>query len=98
MYDSYSYKHELSNRISSIVTQLFQDNTLFRERLNKDEMIQVVSSLLLEIFSVEQLKGIDDDDLKERIDGVLVIEAVSGTLNDLTPEQIEIFDAAVAGR
>lgn len=26
---------------------------------------------------------------------ILVIEAVSGTLNNLTPEQMEMFDAAV---
>ncbi|MUG95537.1 hypothetical protein F7734_25515 [Scytonema sp. UIC 10036] len=98
MYEVSSDKNKLSNRISPIVEQLFQENILFRERLNKDEMIQLVSNLLLENFSIEQLKAIDDDDLKERIDGVLVIEAVSGTLNDLTPEQIEMFDSAVAGR
>ncbi|MGV0101820.1 hypothetical protein NSTC731_01138 [Nostoc sp. DSM 114167] len=34
----------------------------------------------------------------DRIDSILVIEAVSGTLNDLTPEQIEMFDAAVKRR
>jgi len=28
----------------------------------------------------------------------LALEVVSGTLNDLTPEQIKIFDEAVEGR
>ncbi|BAZ16083.1 hypothetical protein NIES4071_79580 [Calothrix sp. NIES-4071] len=29
---------------------------------------------------------------------LLTVEAVSGTLNDLTPEQIKIFDEAVEGK
>jgi hypothetical protein len=38
------------------------------------------------------------NDLTRRIDKIIVSEAVSDTLNDLTPEQIAIFDAAVEGR
>ncbi|WP_442946733.1 hypothetical protein [Nostoc sp. NZL] len=44
------------------------------------------------------MREIKDDDLTDRIDSILILEAVSGTLNDLTPEQIAIFDAAVEGR
>ena len=70
----------------------------FQERLDLEEMIDYVSGLAKAKFSTEQLQEIDDEDLTERIDKVLTIEVVSGTLNDLTPEQIKIFDAAVEGR
>ena len=53
---------------------------------------------LFDKFSTAELKAIGDRDLTERIDSILVLYAVSGTLNDLTPEQLEIFDAAVENR
>ncbi len=50
---------------------------------------------LLDKFSPDFIKAIFDNELVNRIDSILVVEAVSGTLNDLTPEQMEMFDAAV---
>jgi hypothetical protein len=41
---------------------------------------------------------IKDDDLIDRIDSILILEAVSGTFNDLTPEQVAVFDEAVEGK
>ncbi|MEH2122967.1 hypothetical protein [Nostoc sp.] len=49
-------------------------------------------------FSSEFINALSDGELTDIIDSILVIEAVSGTLNDLTPEQIEMFDAAVERR
>lgn len=46
-------------------------------------------------FSPEEMRAIKDNDLTRRIDKILVLESVSGTLNDLTPEQIKIYDEAV---
>ncbi|MEH1929594.1 hypothetical protein [Nostoc sp.] len=89
-----SYHQELINRISPIVENLFKGNSLYQVKLNQQEM----SQMLVEVFgkfSLEEMMEIKDDDLTERIDSILVIEAVSGTLNDLTAEQIEMFDAAV---
>lgn len=53
---------------------------------------------LLEKFSLEDMRAISEHELTRRIKKIMTLEAVSGTLNDLTPEQIEIFDAAVEGR
>ncbi|MBO1352060.1 MAG: hypothetical protein EBE86_033980 [Hormoscilla sp. GUM202] len=50
---------------------------------------------LFDKFSTAELKEIGDGYLRDRIDSILIIHAVSGTLNDLTPEELEIFDAAV---
>jgi len=90
-------KDTVISRISEIVDKLMQSEYLFQERLDKDEIMQVFSNLL-ERVSPEKLLYIDDDELTARVDRIMVREAVSGTLNLLTPEQMEIFDAAVEGR
>jgi len=93
----YSYNHELVNRISPIVENLFKGNSLYQVKLNQQEMSQMLVELFGQ-FSSEEMREIKDDDLTDRIDSILILEAVSGTLNDLTPEQIAIFDAVVEGR
>ena len=90
-------KDTVLNRISAIVDMLMKKEYLFRERLEKNEIMQVFSNSL-ERISPEELVSLDDGELTARIDRVMVREAVAGTLNDLTPEQMEIFDAAVEGR
>ena len=90
-------KDALLSRISEIVENLFQSNSLYPERLDENEMIQHLVSLFGK-FTVEEFEAIDDEDLADRIDSILVLETTAGILNDLTPEQMETFDAAVAGR
>ncbi|MCC5598482.1 hypothetical protein [Nostoc favosum] len=97
MQEVFSYHQELINRISPIVENLFKGNSLYQVKLNQREIIQMLVELFGK-FSPEEMREIKDDDLIDRIDSILVFEAVSGTLNDLTPEQIAIFDAAVEGR
>lgn len=91
-------KDALISRISVIVENLMQRKNLMQEKLDKAETIQILSTLFEEILSPEELRAITDDDLTDRIRSIMVLEAVAGTLNDLTPEQMEIFDAAVEGR
>ncbi|NER49889.1 MAG: hypothetical protein F6J92_25045, partial [Symploca sp. SIO1A3] len=75
-----------------------EKETWYREKLDRGEMVNYVFGLIEEYLSPQELQEIDDEDLSDRIRKVLTLEAVSGTLNDLTPEQMEIFDAAVEGR
>ena len=91
-------KDAVTARISRRVEELMEKESWFREKLNLEEMVNYVSGLIEEYLSTEELQEIDDEDLSDRIDKVLAFEAISGTLNDLTPEQMEIFDAAVEGR
>ena len=84
-------------RISEIVGKLIEANSLYKERLDKEAMIQHLA-IFVDKLSPEYVKSISDDDLTNRIDSILVIEAVSGTLNDLTPEQIKMYDEAVERR
>jgi hypothetical protein len=92
-----SYNQELINRISPIVEKLFQTNSLYQVKLDKQEMIEMLVNLFGEL-SPEEMRAIPDNKLTRRIDKILVLEAVSGTLNDLSPEQLAIFDAAVEGK
>ena len=92
-----SQNPELENRISLIVGKLIKANSLYQVKLKKHEMVEMLIALFGQ-FSPEEFKAIKDNDLTKRIDSILVVEAVSGTLNDLTPEEIAIFDEAVEGR
>ncbi|MHC5938415.1 hypothetical protein [Nostoc sp.] len=89
-----SYHQELINRISPIVEKLFKDNSLYLVKLKKQEMIDMLGEIFGQL-SPEEMRVIKDNDLTRRIDKILVLEAVSGTLNDLTPEQIKMYDEAV---
>ncbi|MEH2254943.1 hypothetical protein [Nostoc sp.] len=89
-----SYHQELTNRISPIVDKLFKSNSLYQVKLNQREIIQMLVELFGQ-FSPEEMRKIANDDLTDRIDSIFILEAVSGTLNDLTPEQIKMYDEAV---
>jgi hypothetical protein len=92
-----NYKQELFNRISPIVEKLFTNSNFYRDRLNEQEMVEMLVNLF-DKFSPEEMKAIPENELTRRIQKILTLEAVSGTLNDLTPEEIKIFDEAVLGK
>ncbi|NER20698.1 MAG: hypothetical protein F6J86_36565 [Symploca sp. SIO1B1] len=91
-------KDAIAARISRIVENLMESDRWFREKLDLEEIVNYISDLAKAKFSPEQLQAIDDEDLSERIDKIMVTHAVGGMLDDLTPEEMEIFDAAVEGR
>ncbi|MBW4562006.1 MAG: hypothetical protein KME32_12785 [Mojavia pulchra JT2-VF2] len=92
-----NYHQELLNRISTIVEKLIKGNSFYQVKLNQKEMIEMLVELFGQ-FSPEEMRAITDHELTRRIKKMLTLEAVSGTLNDLTPEQIAIYDAAVEGK
>ncbi len=85
------------DRISTIVETLLKSKILF-QKFKKAEMIELFSNLMLKNRSPEQLMDMSNDQLTSIINDIMVVEAVSGTLNDLTPEEMKIFDAAVEGK
>jgi len=97
MYEVSQEKDLFLVRISQIVDNLIDNNSFYQEKLDKNEMILDLVDLFKQ-FSLEEFTTIDDDDLTQRIDRILVTHAVAGTLNDLTPEQMKMFDEAVEGR
>lgn len=97
MYEVSQEKDIFLVRISQIVENLINSNKFYQEKLNKHEVIPDLVNLFKQI-SLEEFAVIEDEDLTHRIDRILVTDAVSGTLNDLTPEQMKMFDEAVEGR
>lgn len=91
-------KDAVTTRISRIVEGLMEQETWYREKLDLEEMVNHISGLVKAKFSPEQLQAIDDEDLAGRLRKIMTTHAVSGMLDDFTPEQMEIFDAAVEGR
>jgi hypothetical protein len=92
-----NYTQELRNRISPIVEKLFKGSSFYTVRLKKQERIEDLVNLFGELSS-EDFQAISNYELTRRIKKLLTLEAVSGTLNDLTPEEIKIFDEAVEGK
>ena len=88
---------EVRTRISDIVSNLIQSKSIFKE-FDPAEMSKMLSDGMLETWSPEQVMEIPDDELTDIMKDIMVFEAMSGLLADLTPEEMEIFDAAVAGR
>lgn len=97
MYEVSQEKDVFLVRISQIVNNLIDSNSLYQEKLDRNEMVQDLV-VLFKQFSLEEFTTIDDEDLTHRINRILVTHAVSGTLNDLTPEQMAMFDEAVEGK
>ncbi|MBZ8180000.1 hypothetical protein [Oscillatoria salina] len=79
-----------------IVEELLEKDNLFKN-LNKNELRKIFTQTLDEV-SPEEIISLDNEDLRTRVDRIMAIELLSGMLDDLTPEEIEIFDAAVKGK
>ena len=88
---------EVRTSISEIVSNLIQTKSLFKE-FDSNEMSKMLSDGMLETWSPEQVMEIHDDELTEIMKDIMAFKAISGLLADFTPEEMEIFDAAVAGR
>jgi hypothetical protein len=87
---------DLLDRIVEIVAHLLQSEILFKN-LQQDEVMKIFSDLLESSSWIASLNW-DEDRLVRNVDWVMAVEATSGLLKDLTPEEMEIFDAAVAGK
>jgi len=90
-------KSAVLSRISDIVDRIMQSRPVYQEELNKNEVMEIFSRLLDQIF-IEQLMVLDDEKLTKRVKGVMSIELMTHLLDDLTPEEVETFNAAVEGR
>jgi hypothetical protein len=85
-------------RISHIVEKLMQDNGAFQERLDKTEVINEATQSMQEKFPLKQFLAIEDSDLKLRLGQRMAIQGLYGLIADLSQEQIQAFDDAVARR
>jgi hypothetical protein len=83
-----------SQKLTEIVQTLIDNNTLYQENLDKQEMIEVINRTF-DPAAVPDLESISEEQLTKRIKSILSLHLVSGMLNDLTPEQMRLFDESV---
>lgn len=88
-------KQQCLINISKMIDKITHEDEFFNG-IDKDKLLKTISKRLNDI-SVEWDK-ISDEELFERTKRILALEAMSGILKDLNPEQIEIFDEAVKRR
>jgi len=84
-------------RISIVVEQLMQNNFLFQDKLDRNRVMQIFSDWQ-ENIALEEIWSLEEEKLIKRVDALMANDFRSGMLDDLTPEQMAMFDAAVEGR
>ena len=84
----------LLQRITRIVQLLIDGNNIYQERLTSQEMINLIYQIFCRSSHID-LSMISDDELIARIDSVLMVHAVAGTLNDLTADELKTFNEIV---
>ncbi|WP_066375862.1 MULTISPECIES: hypothetical protein [unclassified Anabaena] len=83
-----------SQKLTEIVKTLIDNNPIYQENLDKQEMIEVINHTF-DPAAVPDLESISEEELTKRIKRILSLHLVSGMLNDLTPEQMRLFDESV---
>ncbi|MBE9206858.1 hypothetical protein IQ244_10075 [Nostoc sp. LEGE 06077] len=81
-------------KLPKIVTALIDNNPIYQENLNKQEIIEVINRTF-DPVSVPDINNISEEELTKRVKRILSLHLVSGMLNDFTPEQMKLFDEAI---
>lgn len=84
------------SRVARIVHKLRAKSDALKE-LDETRLLHFVWSILCRSRPGE-LTGLSDDQLAPRIKKVMLVEALSSMLEDLTPGETEAFDASVKRR
>ncbi|MGB5769646.1 MAG: hypothetical protein WBM32_07220 [Crocosphaera sp.] len=88
-------RESIIKRIEPVVAILMEERPLFKEELNYPEIVKHLSKLFAENLSFEEFSAISDQSLKKRCSGIMSTELIAGMLDDLTPEEMAIFDEAI---
>jgi|GEM_PF-4004610 len=83
------------DRISETLNNLIKSKILLQE-LDQVELTQHFSNQLLKNWSPEQVMAIPEDELRKIIKAVMLFEVMYDLLEDLSLEEMEIFDAALS--
>ncbi len=83
-----------SQKLTQIVETLIDNNPLYQENLDRQEMILMINQNFNPV-AIPDLNSISESELTKRIKSILSLNLVSGMLNDFTPEQMRLFDESV---
>ncbi len=85
------------SRISKVVDEWMAKDEDYRERLDRRKTIKHLTTLMKK-FSLDEFLAIEDEDFKQRIKKLMTNQLVGGMLSDLNPEEMRIFNEAIARR
>ncbi len=88
-------QESMIKRIEEVVSSLMEERPLFKEDLDYKKMVQHLANIFMKKLTFEKFTMISDEDLKKSCSGIMSIEVLSKIGEDLTPEQMAIFDEAV---
>ncbi|OJJ19775.1 hypothetical protein BI308_21315 [Roseofilum reptotaenium AO1-A] len=88
-------QESIVKKIEDVVSILMEERPLFKEDLNYSEMVNLLVRLAQENLSFEEFNSMLDTELKEHCSFVMATEGLSKIGQELTPEQMAIFDEAV---
>jgi hypothetical protein len=81
-------------KLPEIVRTLMDNNPLYQDNLDREKMIANINRTF-DPVAVPDVNSISEEKLTKRIKRILSLHLVSGMLNDLSPEQMRIFDESV---
>lgn len=88
-------RESMIKRIEQVVFILMEERPLFKEDLNYVEIVQHLANLFEKNLSFEEFNNMSEESLKKRCSGIMSTELMAGMLDDLTPEEMAIFDEAI---
>ncbi len=88
-------KESITKRIEQIVSILMEERPLFKEELNYSEMVQHLANLFEKNLPFEEFNSLSDQELKKHCSAILSTELIAGMLDNLTSEQMAIFDESI---
>jgi len=84
-------------RLTPLVNRLLATDEVYRKEFNPDELLEYLVREMM-YYIPEYFLAIKDDELTGRVERLMALELVYGLLDDLTAEEMQLFDEAVAGR
>ncbi len=87
-------KDIFKQRATPIIENFLATDNLF-ENLERDEMVEVIFDTFLRNCSPEELQEMTEEILSSKIRRILGGQVLFGLISDLTPEEMEEFDAAI---
>ena len=87
-------KEKLIDRITPIIKNCLANDDLL-QNLEQEEMIDEMVKVLMRNYYIKEIEEFNDEVLTTKIKNVLRIEALSHLFDDLTPQEIENYEATI---
>jgi len=85
----------IKQRLEKTVTILMEERPLFKAELNFAQIVEDLYNVVMRNLTINQFQELSDQELKENCSFVMSTKLISGLLDDLTQEEIAIFDSAI---